>query len=88
MDMLRVACPRLPPDWQVTVTGHLPVLVALGTFHVQVARPEPLDCFAPRPAAWITPSAYVTLMLQRRPGPVCTVTDAWVLRLTGFRKLL
>ena len=55
--MLRATWPLLLPDWQVTVTGHLPVLVVLGTFQVHVADPTTLVYLLPRPATWLLPSA-------------------------------
>jgi len=52
------------PRLQLTVTGQLPEVVRVPTFHVQLTAPVALAVFGPRPAAVDGPDLYSTTMVQ------------------------
>ena len=72
-----------PPAAQVTVTGQLPRVVLVPTFHVQDATPPPFAVVGPSPPAVDAPDAYTTTMLHAAPGSVVTVAVELAPRATG-----
>ncbi len=65
-----------PFDEQVTVTGQLPMVVLLPTFHVQDAAPPLFAVLGPSPAAVDGPDLYSTTIVHAVLGLVLTVALA------------
>jgi hypothetical protein len=55
---------RSPLLLQLTVTGQLPAVVRVPTFHVQDATPLPFAYFGPKPLAVDGPDLYSTTIEQ------------------------
>ena len=60
----------MPPEEQLTVTGHEPAVVREPIFQDQLTLPELLAVFGPRPAAWDEPDLYSTTIEHEAPAVV------------------